>query len=160
MDGYAVLAEDTFGAARERTDTLRRVDTIFTGDTAAARRSSAGECIEIATGAPMPAGADAVVMVEETDDGTASGRVRVHRRRCIRASTSAGAAPTSPPGRPSFAPGDLLNPSRVGALAAIGAADVEVFAQPRSRSFRPATRSSSPASRSRPARSTTSTGSR
>jgi molybdopterin biosynthesis enzyme len=27
----------------------------------------AGECIEIATGAPMPAGADAVVIVEETD---------------------------------------------------------------------------------------------
>ena len=55
----------------------------------------------------------------------------------------------------------LLNPSRVGALAAIGRADVEVYAQAaRRRSSRPATRSSSPGSRSAPARSTTSTASR
>ncbi len=59
------------------------------------RAHSRGECIEIATGAPMPEGADAVVMVEETEK---AGRPRsAYSRRCIRVSTSAGAPPTSPP---------------------------------------------------------------
>ena len=57
------------------------------------RRSAPGQCIEIATGAPMPAGADAVVMVEETDsDERRSSRVRAGQRR---GRTSAGRARTS-----------------------------------------------------------------
>ena len=52
-------------------------------------------------------------------------------RPSTRGSTSAGAAPTSPRGRRSSAPGDVLTPSRVGALAAIGLTEVDVFAQPR-----------------------------
>src|SRR6187402_1172325 len=66
MDGYAVVAEDTFGAGTHAPKTLRCVDRVFTGQVPA-RGISTGECIEIATGAPMPAGADAVVMVEETE---------------------------------------------------------------------------------------------
>ena len=66
MDGYALRAEDTAGASRATPRTLRRIETIFTGQVAQ-QRVGAGECAEIATGAPMPNGADAVVMVEETD---------------------------------------------------------------------------------------------
>jgi molybdopterin biosynthesis enzyme len=66
MDGYAVVAEDTFGAGTHAPKTLRCVDRVFTVQVPA-RGIGAGECIEIATGAPMPAGADAVVMVEETE---------------------------------------------------------------------------------------------
>src|SRR6187401_2361048 len=66
MDGYAVIAEDTFGAGRYDPKILRCVGKVYTGElpTRAVRR---GECIEIATGAPMPEGANAVVMVEETE---------------------------------------------------------------------------------------------
>ena len=93
--------------------------------------------------------------------GRGIGRRPRSSRRCIRGSTSAAARPTSPSGQPVLRAGDVLNPSRIGALAAVGALDVEVYAQARgSRSCRPATRSSNPASRSARDRSTTSTASR
>ncbi|MBA2304700.1 MAG: molybdenum cofactor biosynthesis protein, partial [Acidobacteria bacterium] len=66
MDGYAVIAEDTFGAGRYDPKVLRCVEKVYTGEVPT-RALSPGECIEIATGAPMPTGADAVVMVEETE---------------------------------------------------------------------------------------------
>ena len=68
MDGYAVVAEDTFGAGRYQPHVLRCIETVYTGQIPT-RTVERGQCIEIATGAPMPAGADAVVMVEETDTG-------------------------------------------------------------------------------------------
>jgi len=66
MDGYAVRAEDTFGASRGEPVVLRCVERIFTGQIAA-HTLQPGDSAEIATGAPMPPGADAVVMVEESD---------------------------------------------------------------------------------------------
>ena len=66
MDGYAVVAADTVGASREAPRALRCVERVYTGEIAR-RPVEPGTCIEIATGAPMPQGADAVVMVEETD---------------------------------------------------------------------------------------------
>ena len=92
MDGYAVRAEETIGASPATPRTLQRIETIFTGQVPQ-RRLGAGECAEIATGAPMPEGADAVVMVEETDideRGVVSIFARVSRAR-----TSAGKAPIS-----------------------------------------------------------------
>src|SRR5262249_59568336 len=65
MDGFAVRAEDTFGAGRHDPKVLRAIEKIYTGQVPQ-RAVGHGECIEIATGAPMPDGADAVVMVEET----------------------------------------------------------------------------------------------
>src|ERR1043165_3309860 len=65
MDGYAVRAADTAGATRDTPVRLRRVETVYTGQMPA-QAVSAGVCSEVATGAPMPEGADAVVMVEET----------------------------------------------------------------------------------------------
>ncbi|MEO7271881.1 MAG: gephyrin-like molybdotransferase Glp [Vicinamibacterales bacterium] len=126
MDGYAVIAADTFGASRSDPAVLRRVDTIFTGDTAT-RTLSPGECMEIATGAPIPPGADAVVMVEETE--TADDRVRVMTPVYPRQHIGRRAADIAA-GQTILTAGQVLNPSRIGAIAAIGAADVEVFAQP------------------------------
>src|SRR5262245_2111436 len=65
MDGYAVVAADTAGATRESPVTLRSIETIFTGQKPT-RTVTPGTCAEIATGAPLPPGADAVVMVEQT----------------------------------------------------------------------------------------------
>jgi molybdenum cofactor synthesis domain-containing protein len=65
MDGYAVRAADTDGASPEAPVRLRVV-----GELAAGRAPSAavgaGEAIRIMTGAPMPRGADAIVMVEHS----------------------------------------------------------------------------------------------
>ena len=72
---------------------LRIVDRIYTGQMP--RDAIApGTCAEIATGAPLPDGADAVVMVEETAQRRRRPRSRSSRRP-RRARTSAGAAPTS-----------------------------------------------------------------
>jgi len=129
MDGYAVLASATSGASRSVPARLRLIDRIYTGEVSSVT-VTAGACAEIATGAPLPAGADAVVMVEETarngnDDAVeifsaASPGQNVGRRG---ADIVAGDRVVSA--------GDLLTPSRVGALAAIGRRDVEVYAKPR-----------------------------
>ena len=126
MDGYAVVAEDTFGAGTHAPRTLRCVDRVFTGQVPA-RGISAGECIEIATGAPMPAGADAVVMVEETE--RAGDNVSVLTPVYPRQNVGRRAADIAI-GNVVVAAGQVLNPSRIGALAALGTRDVEVYARP------------------------------
>jgi molybdenum cofactor synthesis domain-containing protein len=128
MDGYAVIAEDTFGAGRYDPKLLRSVETVFTGQVAT-RAVAHGECIEIATGAPMPHGADAVVMVEETEKA-ADDLVRVFTPVYPRQHVGRRAADIAV-GQRLLEPGALLNPSRIGALAAMGIEHVPVFAKPR-----------------------------
>ena len=127
MDGYAVVAADTAGATRTSPARLRLLDRIYTGQLSRATVVT-GSCAEIATGAPLPAGADAVVMVEETarrgDEveifaAAAAGQNVGRRGGDMKAGDAAATA------------GDVLTPSRVGALAAVGCADVEVYARPR-----------------------------
>jgi molybdenum cofactor synthesis domain-containing protein len=129
MDGYAVRAEDTFGAGRYEPRMLRCVDTLYTGQPPA-RAVRAGECIEIATGAPMPEGADAVVMVEETERVAGTEDVRLFTPVYPRQNVGRRGADIAA-GQPVLQPGDVLNPSRIGAMAAIGALDLDVYARPR-----------------------------
>jgi molybdopterin molybdotransferase len=128
MDGYAVIAEDTFGASTFEPKTLRCIETVFTGQVAR-ERVSRGTCIEIATGAPLPDGADAVVMVEETEQAGAD-EIRVLTPVYPKQHIGRRGADISA-GQSLFSTGDVLNPSRIGALAAMGIIDVEVFARPR-----------------------------
>jgi molybdopterin molybdotransferase len=128
MDGYAVRAADTFGASTHDPRTLTWVETVFTGQVPT-RSVSERQCTEIATGAPVPDGSDGVVMVEETEKD-ADGRV------CVFSPVYPGQNVTRQgadirAGQPVLEPGDVLNPSRIGALAALGVIDVEVYAQPR-----------------------------
>ncbi|PYR93382.1 MAG: molybdenum cofactor biosynthesis protein [Acidobacteria bacterium] len=129
MDGYAVRAEDTFGAGRYEPRVLRCVDKLYTGQ-APARPVGARECIEIATGAPMPDGADAVVMVEETERVAGTDDVRLFTPVYPRQNVGRRAADIAT-GQPVLQPGDVLNPSRIGAMAAIGALELDVYARPR-----------------------------
>jgi molybdenum cofactor synthesis domain-containing protein len=126
MDGYAVVAADTFGASTHAPKSLRCVDRVFTGQVPA-RGMSPGECIEIATGAPMPAGADAVVMVEETERQGDDVRVMtpVYPRQNVgrRGADLAAGAVVVPAGQ-------VLTPARVGAVAATGVGAIDVFARP------------------------------
>lgn len=127
MDGYAVVAADTANASVEAPAQLELVDRVFTGEVGQ-QAAGNGRCVEIATGAPLPPGADAVVMVEETArtgttirilSAVAAGQNIGRRGADIRCGDRVVSA------------GDVLVPSRVGALAAVGRADVEVFARPR-----------------------------
>ena len=128
MDGYAVIAEDTFGAGRYEPKILRCVDTVYTGDVPA-RTIGRGECIEIATGAPLPQGANAVVMVEETEK-TADSAVRVFTPVYPGQHVGRRGADISA-GETVLRAGTVINPSRIGALAAVGILEVAVFARPR-----------------------------
>ena len=129
MDGYAVRAEDTFGAGKYEPKVLRAIEKVYTGQLPT-RTVAAGECIEIATGAPMPQGADAVVMVEETERVAGSDDVRVFTPVYPRQHVGRRAADIAA-GQPVLTAGDVLNPSRIGALAAVGVLEVEVYARPR-----------------------------
>jgi molybdenum cofactor synthesis domain-containing protein len=131
MDGFAVRAEDTGGATPHAPITLRCVDTIYTGRIPT-REIGPGECAEIATGAALPAGADAVVMVEETDraDGSPP-RPIVQIMKAARQRQNVGPrAADIARGDALLAPGDLLTPGRIGVCAAAGRGEVVVYARP------------------------------
>jgi molybdenum cofactor synthesis domain-containing protein len=126
MDGFALRAEDTFGASRYEPKTLRVIDKVYTGQVPA-KAIEPGTAIEIATGAPMPQGADAVVMVEETEKAGSDVRVLtpVYPRQNVGRQGADIVVGQTVIGR-----GLVLNPSRIGAIAALGVADVEVYAKP------------------------------
>jgi molybdenum cofactor synthesis domain-containing protein len=128
MDGYAVIAADTFGAGTYAPQVLRCIEKVYTGQVPT-RRVERGECVEIATGAPMPAGADAVVMVEETEkaeDGSIKVFTPVYPKQHVgRKAADIGAGQTI------VAAGTVLNPSRIGSLAAVGVFEVDVVDRPR-----------------------------
>ena len=67
MDGFAVRAADTFGATEGLPAYLEVVDEVRMGH-APSRLLKAGECARIATGGMLPDSADAVVMVEQTQE--------------------------------------------------------------------------------------------
>ncbi len=66
MDGYAVIAKNTFGADEDNTIILELIEIIQAGDMPQ-KKLSKGQCSYIATGAAMPENADGVVMVEFTE---------------------------------------------------------------------------------------------
>jgi molybdenum cofactor synthesis domain-containing protein len=131
MDGFAVRAEDTDGATPPAPVTLRCVDTIYTGRIPT-REIGAGECAEIATGALLPPGANAVVMVEETDHADGSPQrpiVQIMKAAGQRQNVGRRAADIAR-GDALLAPGDLLSPSRIGVCAAAGRAEILAYARP------------------------------
>jgi molybdenum cofactor synthesis domain-containing protein len=126
MDGFAVRAADTAGATAAAPVTLTCLGDAFTG-VLSTTAVGPGECLAIATGAPMPPGADAVVIVEETSRSGRAVTVRagVEPRQHVgpRAADIASGAIV-------IAAGTVLSPSRIGALAAIGRTAVDVFGRP------------------------------
>jgi molybdenum cofactor synthesis domain-containing protein len=128
MDGYAVRAADTAGAAEGAPVRLRVVGELAAGH-APTVAVGAGEAIRIMTGAPMPDGADAIVMVERTerdpggDDGdgvliTLEVAPGLHVRR---------AGGDLEAGDVVFEPGTVLTPARIGVLATVGARRVRAY---------------------------------
>ncbi|WP_320672149.1 molybdopterin molybdotransferase MoeA [Patulibacter defluvii] len=127
MDGYAVRAADTAGASADAPARLRLVD-----ESRAGRPSdgalAAGQAMRISTGARIPAGADAVVRVEDTDeaDGTVAIRVAVPAGHDVRP-----AGEDVQPGEPAVAAGELLHPGRIALLGGVGIERVAVRRAPR-----------------------------
>jgi len=163
MDGYAVRAADVASAAEGRPAVLRVAGVVPMGGVFGGV-VGAGQAVGISTGGFMPAGADAVVMIEHTseraarspqDDGVvlevaigkpvAAGANVIQRGEDIAA------------GAPVLAAGRRLRPQDVAALATFGVARVTVHRRPASPCCRPATSCARSTRRPRPDRSATST---
>lgn len=132
MDGYAVRAADTAGATAESARTLHCIEQVFTGQMPR-EAIGPGQCAEVATGAPMPHGADAVVMVEQSrrDDSQSPVGSAVHILAAAREGQNIGRQGADIRlGQHVLQPGTVLNASRVGALAALGRSTVQVYARP------------------------------
>jgi molybdenum cofactor synthesis domain-containing protein len=127
MDGYAVKAIDTDGASRDTPVHLTLVESIFTGSVPT-RAIELGECAAIATGAPLPKGADSVVMVEQSSADGSHVLIFEPSRPGQHVGRAGGDLVA---GELALAEGTVLTPARIGVAAALGLADLEVFTRPR-----------------------------
>ena len=129
MDGYALRAEDTAGATRETPVALSCIEQVFSGQVPK-HQVGTFTCTEIATGAPMPPGADAVVMVEQTDGAPVGGQVEIYAT--VQPGQHVGRQGADiRAGEQVLRAGVELNASRIGALAALGFSAVQCYERPR-----------------------------
>lgn len=128
MDGYAVKAKDTFGASQSLPAYLKLAGVVEMGKEAT-QALNTGDAIRISTGGMMPPDADAVVMVEYTDE-TDGGLVEIHR----------GVSPWQnviqigddiKKGEPVFPRGRRLRAHDLGALTGVGISSIHVYKRPR-----------------------------
>jgi len=128
MDGYAVIAKDTFGASQSLPAYLKLAGVVEMGKEAA-QPLTPGTAMRISTGGMMPPNADSVVMVEYTDE-TDAGLVEIHR----------GVSPWQnviqigddiKKGELVFPRGRRLRAHDLGALTGVGIASIPVFKKPR-----------------------------
>ena len=128
MDGYALRAADTAGAAPGAPVPLEVVGDLPAGK-APDVAVGAGQAIRIMTGAPMPPGADAIVMVERTarvgDRGVAIEREAQpgDHVRSVGGDLHAGQVV--------FTAGTLVRGAHVGVLSSVGVPTVRVYPRPR-----------------------------
>jgi molybdopterin molybdotransferase len=133
VDGYAVRAADTAGAAPESPVRLRVVDELPAGK-APTVPVGPGEAIRIMTGAPAPDGADAIVMVEDTvaeGDGEKGGGFVVIRKEARPGDHVRPAGGDLAVGDPAFPAGSVLGPAHLGVVASLGRPTVTVVRRPR-----------------------------
>jgi putative molybdopterin biosynthesis protein len=144
MDGYAVRARDTFGADEADPATLDLAGAVHAGSEPDVEVGE-GEAVEISTGAVMPPGADAVVMVERTDRVEPRSTERANGEAVsegeddtvlIRTSVAPGdhvmlAGADVAAGERALGPGIRLTPREIGLLSALGVDSVPVRAKPR-----------------------------
>jgi putative molybdopterin biosynthesis protein len=128
VDGFAVRAEDTFGASEEQPRILRLNAEILATGIEPRQTVAAGAATTIATGAVIPRGADAVVMVEHTE--LLGDRLNV--RRPVAPGTNITFTGTDiGKGETVLRRGELLTSRETGVLAALGLARVSVVRRPR-----------------------------
>ncbi|MGD8643410.1 MAG: molybdopterin molybdenumtransferase MoeA, partial [Chromatiales bacterium] len=132
VDGFAVRAEDTAGASDQAPAVLRLTGEVLTPGVAPDVEVRTGSATVIATGGMVPRGADAVVLVEDTELGERDGVEAVSIRRPLApgafitfAGTDVGLGETV------LRAGQVLSSREIGVLAALGLAEVTVHRRPR-----------------------------
>ncbi len=127
MDGYAVIAEDTFSASEEHPARLKLMEVVGAGDVPT-KNLVRGYCTEVSTGAPVPEDASGVVMVEFTDIN--DDEILIYESVAIGQNIAKEGS--------DIMAGELLlkactriTPDKIGVLSAIGMKEVSVFQKPR-----------------------------
>ena len=132
VDGFAVRAADTFGAMEERRRELRLNAEVLSPGVAPIENVQPGSATLIATGGMLPRGADAVVMVEDTDLIEPAEGPRLEVTRAVTAGQNVTYAGTDiARGETVLRRGQHLSSRELGVLAAVGLSEVSVFRRPR-----------------------------
>ncbi|MDI6882196.1 MAG: molybdopterin molybdotransferase MoeA [Methanothermobacter sp.] len=127
MDGYAIKAEDTFQARADNPIKLKVIDAISAGNVSNVKVRN-GEAVKIATGAPIPEGADAVIMEEYTNQEgneievlqpTSPGENIAPKGEDIKA------------GETILEPGTVMRPQELAITASAGYNTIKVYKKPR-----------------------------
>lgn len=128
MDGYAVVAADTFGAGQASPAYLNVTGEVLMGEQPSIEVSR-GNCVKIPTGGLLPVGADAVVMHENTVPVDSSLIEVVKDVGSGTAVMQKGEDVTA--GKQIIASGTRLNPYHLGLLAGLGINSVTVYQKPK-----------------------------
>jgi putative molybdopterin biosynthesis protein len=132
VDGFALRAQDTVGAREDAPRLLLLTDEVLTPGQAPAVTVTEGHATVIATGGMVPRGADAVVLVENTELVEQEGLQAVQIRKAVPAGSFITFAGTDiGRGETVLRAGQLLTSREIGLLAAVSLADVPVYRRPR-----------------------------
>ena len=128
VDGYAVQAKDTFGASGSLPAYLRLIGEILMGKSPTLEVRP-GQAAQVHTGGAIPAGADAVVMLEDTQliDGS---EIEVHSASGVGQNILLEGEDVQQ-GDVVLEPGTVLRPQEIGGLMALGMTSVSVAVSPR-----------------------------
>ncbi|WP_296806616.1 gephyrin-like molybdotransferase Glp [uncultured Methanobrevibacter sp.] len=125
-DGFAILSEDSYGASEESPNTLDVIDFLEAGSITD-KKVEKGKCIEISTGAAIPEGANAVVMVEyceKFDDKVNLFTTATPSQDIAKKGSDI------EEGKLILKKGDILTPGKIGVLLSQGFKTIEVYKKP------------------------------
>ena len=132
VDGFALRANDTFGAMEEAPRFVLLNDEVLAPGVVPGRTVDGGTATSIATGGMLPRGADAVIMVEHTELVASAEESRAEIRHAVTAGENVSYAGTDiARGETVLRTGQLLTSREIGVLAALGRAKVAVYRRPR-----------------------------
>ncbi|MBI4595223.1 MAG: molybdopterin molybdotransferase MoeA [Candidatus Tectomicrobia bacterium] len=126
MDGFAIKAEDTIGASAQRPGVLDILEDLPAGKSTTTEIKK-GQAIRIMTGAPMPRGADTVIMQEEVEEQNE--RILI-KAPILRKENVRDAGEDIKRGELVIPKDKTLGPAEIGLLASLGFAKVRTFATP------------------------------
>lgn len=129
VDGFAVRAQDTHGAAEEDPRPLQLTGEVLAPGVAPRATIGAGSATAVATGGMLPRGADAVAMIEYTEVDESGGLTVA---RAVAPGENVSQAGTDiARGETVLREGQVLGSREIGVLAALGLAEVAVWRRPR-----------------------------
>jgi putative molybdopterin biosynthesis protein len=128
VDGFALLAADTFNAIEDRPRSVQLNDEVLSPGVVPQIAVQGGRATPIATGGMLPRGADAVLMIEYSD---VAGTTLEIRRPVTPGENVSYAGTDIARGETALRAGTLLTSREIGVIAALGVAEISVYRKPR-----------------------------